>query len=105
MPGPSKSHAQKKWIFSGAGSSRARGRTFYSRTAPNFELLSTKNWEILAFKEGMTLALEPMINEGGYEIYLAEDGWTYKTLDGKLNGHWEHTVAVTKDGCEILTRL
>ncbi|MDD5489538.1 MAG: type I methionyl aminopeptidase [Candidatus Moranbacteria bacterium] len=59
----------------------------------------------VVLKEGMTLALEPMINEGGYEIYLADDGWTYKTLDGKLNGHWEHTVAVTKDGCDILTKL
>ncbi|OGI26909.1 MAG: type I methionyl aminopeptidase [Candidatus Moranbacteria bacterium RIFOXYB1_FULL_43_19] len=59
----------------------------------------------VTLKVGMTLALEPMINEGGYEIYLADDGWTYKTLDGKLNGHWEHTVAVTKDGCEILTKI
>jgi methionyl aminopeptidase len=59
----------------------------------------------IGFKEGMTLALEPMINEGGYEIYLADDGWTYKTLDGKLNGHWEHTIVVTKDGCEVLTKI
>ncbi|MDP1845478.1 MAG: type I methionyl aminopeptidase [Candidatus Moranbacteria bacterium] len=56
-------------------------------------------------KEGMTLALEPMINEGDYEIFLADDGWTYKTADGKLNGHWEHTVVVTKDGCEVLTKI
>lgn len=54
---------------------------------------------------GMTLALEPMVNEGGFEIILADDGWTYKTADGKLNGHWEHTVAVTEKGCEILTKL
>jgi methionyl aminopeptidase len=59
----------------------------------------------IVLREGMTLALEPMINEGGYEIYLADDGWTYKTADGKLNGHCEHTVVVTKDGCEILTKL
>ncbi len=57
----------------------------------------------IILEEGMTLALEPMINEGSYEIFLAEDGWTYKTRDGKLNAHWEHTVAVTKDGCEVLT--
>jgi methionyl aminopeptidase len=55
-------------------------------------------------EEGMTLALEPMINEGGYDIILADDGWTYKTADGKLNGHFEHTVAVTKNGCEVLTK-
>lgn len=59
----------------------------------------------ITLREGMTLALEPMINEGSHEIFLAPDGWTYKTADGKLNGHWEHTVAVTKDGCEILTKI
>jgi len=58
----------------------------------------------IILKEGMTLALEPMVNEGGFEIFLADDGWTYKTRDGKLNGHWEDTVAVTKDGCEVLTK-
>jgi methionyl aminopeptidase len=56
-------------------------------------------------KEGMTLALEPMVSEGTFEIDLADDDWTYLTADGKLNGHWEHTVAVTKDGCEVLTKL
>ena len=59
----------------------------------------------IILEEGITLALEPMINEGGSEIVLDDDNWTYKTRDGKLNGHWEHTVAVTKDGCEILTKL
>jgi len=58
----------------------------------------------IILQEGMTLALEPMVNEGGFEIFLADDGWTYKTRDGKLNGHWEDTVAVTKDGCEVLTK-
>lgn len=59
----------------------------------------------IILQEGMTLALEPMVNEGSFEIVLAPDGWTYKTRDGKLNGHWEHTVAVTKNGCEILTKI
>ncbi|MCX6766352.1 MAG: type I methionyl aminopeptidase [Candidatus Moranbacteria bacterium] len=58
----------------------------------------------IILQEGMTLALEPMVNEGSFEIVLVEDGWTYKTRDGKLNGHWEHTVAVTKSGCEVLTK-
>ena len=53
----------------------------------------------------MTIALEPMINEGSFEVVLDDDGWTYKTRDGKLNGHFEHTVAVGKDGCEILTEI
>jgi len=61
--------------------------------------------EKIILREGMTLALEPMVNEGGWEIILDPDGWTYRTANGKLNGHWEHTVAVTKDGCEVLTRL
>ncbi|MCX6762400.1 MAG: type I methionyl aminopeptidase [Candidatus Moranbacteria bacterium] len=59
----------------------------------------------IILREGMTLALEPMVNEGGFDIVLAKDGWTYKTRDGKLNGHWEHTVVVTKNGCEILTKI
>ena len=59
----------------------------------------------IILQEGMTLALEPMVNEGGFDIVLAPDNWTYKTRDGKLNGHWEHTVAVTKHGCEILTSI
>lgn len=64
-----------------------------------------KRMEKIILEVGMTLALEPMINERGWEIVLADDGWTYKTLDGKLNGHWEHTIAVKEHGCEILTSL
>ena len=59
----------------------------------------------IIFEGGMTLALEPMINEGNWDIILDEDGWTYKTADGKLNGHFEHTIVVTKNGCEVLTKL
>jgi methionyl aminopeptidase len=66
---------------------------------------SDKRMKKIILKEGMTLALEPMVNEGGYDIILADDGWTYKTADGKLNGHWEHTVVVTENGCEILTKI
>jgi methionyl aminopeptidase len=63
-----------------------------------------KRMKKIILEEGMTLALEPMVNEGTSEITLAGDGWTYITADGKLNGHWEHTVVVTKDGCEVLTK-
>ncbi|MDD3487113.1 MAG: type I methionyl aminopeptidase [Candidatus Moranbacteria bacterium] len=59
----------------------------------------------IILREGMALALEPMVNEGTFEIVLSEDGWTYLTRDGKLNGHWEHTIVVTKGGCEIITDL
>jgi len=54
-------------------------------------------------REGMTLAIEPMVNEGTYEVYILEDGWTAKTKDGKLSAHFEHTVLIKKNGPEILT--
>ena len=53
---------------------------------------------------GMTFAIEPMLNEGSYYIKCDNDGWTIRTTDGKLSAHFEHTVAVTEEGCEILTR-
>ena len=53
---------------------------------------------------GMTLAIEPMINMGTKAIKCLPDGWTVKTLDGKLSAHFEHTVAITPDGPVILTR-
>ena len=52
---------------------------------------------------GMTLAIEPMINAGGYEVRQLSDGWTVKTKDGSLSAHFEHTVAITNDGPKILT--
>lgn len=53
--------------------------------------------------EGMCLAIEPMITEGKRDIKILEDGWTVKTKDGKLSSHYENTIVVTKDGCDILT--
>ena len=55
-------------------------------------------------KPGMTLAIEPMINAGVPEVRVLEDGWTAVTQDGKWSAHFEHTVAVTEHGPEILTR-
>lgn len=52
---------------------------------------------------GMTLAIEPMINQKGFKIHILPDGWTVKTLDGGLSAHFEHTVLVTENGPEILT--
>ena len=54
---------------------------------------------------GMTLAIEPMINQGTAKIKQLPDGWTIKTADGKLSAHFEHTVAITKDGPVILTKV
>ena len=54
-------------------------------------------------KKGMVIAIEPMLNEGKVDLYTLDDGWTVKTLDGKLSCHYENTIAVTDDGYEILT--
>lgn len=54
-------------------------------------------------KAGMTFTIEPMINLGGYECDLMADGWTVKTLDRSLSAQFEHTVLVTREGCEVLT--
>lgn len=56
-------------------------------------------------KSGMTLAIEPMVNVGSPAVSVLDDGWTAVTLDGRLSAHFEHTVAITDDGPEILTRL
>jgi len=54
-------------------------------------------------QEGMVFALEPMVNEGSYEIRILSDGWTAVTADGSLSAHFEHTVAVTGNGPIILS--
>jgi methionyl aminopeptidase len=55
-------------------------------------------------KAGMVLAIEPMINAGGPDVKVLPDGWTTITVDGSLSAHFEHTVAITKDGPVVLTR-
>lgn len=52
---------------------------------------------------GMVFAIEPMVNTGGHEVFVCDDGWTVKTNDGSLSAHFEHTVAVTAEGPVILT--
>ena len=52
----------------------------------------------LRLKEGMVLAIEPMVNVGGFEVEIKDDGWTAVTKDGSLAAHFEHSVAITKDG-------
>ena len=53
---------------------------------------------------GMTIAIEPMVNQGGHKVQVQKDGWTTVTRDGKLSAHFEHTVAITPDGPVILTK-
>ena len=52
---------------------------------------------------GMTIAIEPMVNAGGYDVKVQPDGWTVLTKDGSLSAHFEHTVAITADGPKIMT--
>ena len=55
-------------------------------------------------EEGMVFAIEPMVNAGGHEVYVADDGWSISTVDGSLSAHFEHTVAVGKKKPKVLTR-
>ncbi|MGM7700806.1 type I methionyl aminopeptidase [Pseudalkalibacillus sp. Hm43] len=54
-------------------------------------------------EEGMVITIEPMLNCGAYFVYIGEDGWTARTVDGELSAQYEHTVAITKNGPLILT--
>jgi methionyl aminopeptidase len=70
---------------------------------PNFvseELLA----DDILLTEGMVIAVEPMINAGGYAVRTLGNGWTVATKDGKCSAHFEHTIAIVKGGCEVLTR-
>jgi methionyl aminopeptidase len=56
-------------------------------------------------REGMAIAIEPMVNEGGPDLEILDDGWTAVTADGRLSAHFEHSVAITSNGPEILSEL
>jgi methionyl aminopeptidase len=58
----------------------------------------------LELKEGMTFTIEPMLNQGKYHTKMLADGWTAVTKDHKLSAQWEHTILVTADGHEVLTK-
>lgn len=55
-------------------------------------------------KEGMVLCLEPMVSMGDYKIKKSKDGFGFETQDGSISAHFEHTIAVTKNGCQVLTK-
>jgi len=59
----------------------------------------------IELKKGMILAIEPMVNEGKYKVQVLPDGWTVVTKDGSLSAHFEHSIAVTEHGPDILSRL
>ena len=60
-------------------------------------------WRGPPAEEGMVLAIEPMVNAGGPEVRVLKDGWTAVTVDGSYSAHFEHTVAITRDGPQVLT--
>lgn len=65
---------------------------------PNFDTGSN-----IVLKTGMVIAIEPMLNLGSKEVYLDDNDWTVKTMDGNMSSHYENTVLITDDGYEILT--
>jgi len=69
---------------------------------PNFHSPQSHNPRL---KEGMVFAIEPMVNMGGYQVYVEDDDWTVRTLDGKPSAHFEHSVAILDDGPKILSIL
>jgi methionyl aminopeptidase len=71
---------------------------------PNFvsnELLAND----IVLAEGMVLAVEPMINAGSSAVRTLKNGWTVVTRDGKSSAHFEHTMVILKNGCEVLTKI
>jgi len=99
-------------VVEGAGYSVTReltghgiGRRFHEPPSiPNFVELSQFPDDYAArLRRGMTLAIEPMVAEGTYKIVRDADRWTYRTADGKLSAHFEHTVEVTRGAPRILT--
>jgi methionyl aminopeptidase len=68
---------------------------------PNFGRSGTG----VVLRPGMTLAIEPMVNMGTSDVVMERDGWTVRTADGRPSAHFEHTVAVTEAGADVLTRL
>jgi len=68
---------------------------------PNFGKRGTG----LPLQEGMTFAIEPMVNEGSWKVHIRDDGWTAVTADGSLSAHFEHSIAITASGPMILSIL
>lgn len=64
-----------------------------------------KKYQDVKLAPGMALALEPMVNAGGFETILGHDGWVFKTKDGSLSAHYENTILITEKGIEVLTIL
>jgi methionyl aminopeptidase len=79
------------------------GVGFAAHEDPQIPNYYSRSFPEVILKSGMTLAIEPMVNIGGWEVDTLDDGWTIVTADDSLSAHFEHTVAVTDKGYEILT--
>ena len=95
-------HVEKKGFsvvrdFCGHGT----GTTFHKH--PNILHYGKKNTG-MALESGMTFTIEPMVNEGKYDVKILKDGWTAATKDKSLSAQFEHTIGVTEDGYEIFTK-
>ena len=78
------------------------GRSMHeSPQVPNFGEHGTG----IEIKDGLTIAIEPMVNIGKYDVKVLDDGWTAVTKDGSFSAHFEHTIAITNEGTYILTEL
>ena len=71
---------------------------------PNYVIDNLSNWEFV-LQPGHCIAIEPMVNEGTDDVRTLDDDWTVVTRDKRLSAHFEHTIAVTKDGRDVLTRV
>lgn len=71
---------------------------------PNYVIPEISNWEFV-LRKGHCIAIEPMVNEGTDDVRTLADDWTVVTKDKRLSAHFEHTIAVTTDGREVLTRV
>ncbi len=100
------SHGIQKWVESNGFSvvrdfvGHGIGKTLHEEPqVPNFG----SPGQGPRLEKGMVFALEPMVNEGGYEVKILPDGWTVVTVDGKRSAHFEHTIAITDGKAEILS--
>ena len=74
----------------------------FSMRILKFFTRKSRNWN--GIKSRYVFTIEPMINLGTHKTKLSKnDGWTVETIDGRLSAQWEHTLAITDDGCEVLT--
>jgi len=71
---------------------------------PNYVIKPVESFEFV-LRAGHCIAIEPMVNEGTDDVRTLTDDWTVVTKDRRLSAHFEHTIAVTKDGREVLTRV